>query len=113
MKEKGLKDEHELQSYFIRRIEKFVNSKGRQIIGWDEILEGGIAPNASVMSWRGTDGGIAAARAGHDAVMTPGPYCYFDKYQGKSGEPLAIGGYLPIDSVYAYEPVPAELSESE
>jgi hexosaminidase len=113
MRTEGLASEGELQSYFVRRIEKFLNAKGKRIIGWDEILEGGIAPNASVMSWRGTDGGIAAAKAGHDVVMTPGTYCYFDHYQGKSGEPVAIGGYLPIDSVYAYEPVPAELSETE
>jgi hexosaminidase len=113
MRSEGLANEGELQSYFVRRIEKFLNAKGKRIIGWDEILEGGIAPNASVMSWRGTDGGIAAAKAGHDVVMTPGTYCYFDHYQAKSGEPVAIGGFLPIDSVYAYEPVPAELSAEE
>jgi len=109
-----LKDEYELQSYFIRRIEKFVNSKGRKIIGWDEILEGGLAPNAAVMSWRGTEGGIEAARAGHHAVMTPGSHCYFDHYQGDpANEPLAIGGYTTVDKVYSYEPVPAELNEKE
>jgi hexosaminidase len=113
IKAEGLKDEAELQSYFIRRIEKFINSKGKRIIGWDEILEGGLAPNADVMSWRGTDGGIAAAKANHDVVMTPGDYCYFDHYQGKYGEPKAIGGYLPIDTIYAYEPVPASLSAEE
>jgi hexosaminidase len=85
------------------------------LIGWDEILEGGIAPNATVMSWRGITGGIAAAKAGHDVVMTPTTYCYFDKYQSKDKdkEPLAIGGYLPVKMVYKYEPVPAELSEAE
>lgn len=109
-----LKDEHELQSYFIRRIEKFVNSKGRAIIGWDEILEGGLAPNATVMSWRGTEGGIAAAKQKHNVVMTPTGTCYMDYYQGNPiTEPLAIGGYLPLDQVYAYEPMPTELTPAE
>lgn len=102
MKAHGLKDEHELQSYFIQRIEKFVNSKGRKIIGWDEILEGGLAPNAAVMSWRGTEGGVAAARSGHYAVMSPGSHCYFDHYQGApANEPLAIGGYTTLQKVYS------------
>ena len=92
----GLKNENELQSYFIRRIEKFLNAHDRTLIGWDEILEGGLAPNATVMSWRGIDGGIAAAKAGHDVVMTPTSHCYFDYYQAKSGEPKAIGGFLPL-----------------
>lgn len=114
MKAEGLKDEHELQSYFIQRIEKFVNSKGRKIIGWDEILEGGLAPNAAVMSWRGNEGGVAAAQSGHNAVMTPGGYCYFDHYQGDpANEPLAIGGYTTVQKVYSYEPVPAELNAEE
>ncbi|UFH52411.1 family 20 glycosylhydrolase [Spirosoma sp. KNUC1025] len=114
MKKNKLKDEHELQSYFIRRMEKFVNSKGRAIIGWDEILEGGLAPNATVMSWRGTEGGIAAAKQKHNVVMTPTGTCYMDYYQGNPAtEPLAIGGYLPLDQVYAYEPMPAELSAAE
>jgi hexosaminidase len=95
-KKEGLKDEMELQSYFVRRIEEYLNAKGKSVIGWDEILEGGIAPNATIMSWRGIDGGIAAAKAGHDAIMTPGKYCYFDKYQGdRATEPIAIGGFLP------------------
>ena len=84
IKKEGLKDEHGLQSYFIRRMEKFINSKGRKIIGWDEILEGGLAPNATVMSWRGTEGGIEAARQKHDVIMTPTSYCYLDYYQSQS-----------------------------
>lgn len=114
MEQEGLKDEHELQSYFIRRIEKFLNSKGRQIIGWDEILEGGLAPNATVMSWRGESGGIQAAREGHDVVMSPTSHCYFDYYQSvHPDEPLAIGGFLPLEKVYDYHPVPEELSAEE
>lgn len=115
IKELHLKDEHELQSYFITRIEKYLNSKGKQIIGWDEILEGGLAPNATVMSWRGTDGGIAAAKQKHNVVMSPGKPCYFDHYQSnnKSTEPLAIGGFNPLDSVYNYNPTPKVLNEQE
>lgn len=115
MQTAGLKDEHELQSYFIKRIEKHVNSRGKIIIGWDEILEGGLAPNAAVMSWRGTEGGIAAAKAGHYVVMSPGKPCYFDHYQTKNikKEPLAIGGFNPLDSVYAYEPLPAGLTPTQ
>jgi hexosaminidase len=110
----GLHDEHELQSYFIKRMEKFLADKGRRLIGWDEILEGGLAPNATVMSWRGEVGGIAAAREGHDVVMTPYGYTYFDYYQADpENEPLAIGGFLPIDTVYSYDPVPAELDEQQ
>ncbi|QEC54214.1 family 20 glycosylhydrolase [Anseongella ginsenosidimutans] len=110
----GLKDEHELQSYFIQRIEKFLNEHGRQIIGWDEILEGGLAPNATVMSWRGTEGGIAAARQGHDVIMTPNAHLYLDHYQSQSpGEPVAIGGFTPVKEVYEYEPVPEELSGAD
>jgi hexosaminidase len=110
----GLKDEEQLQSYFIQRIEKYVNSKGRSIIGWDEILEGGLSPNATVMSWRGEEGGIAAAQQHHDVVMTPGKWTYFDHYQADpASEPLAIGGFLPVDTVYSYNPYPAALAPSE
>jgi hexosaminidase len=111
IREFGLKDENELQSWFIRQMDSFLTAHGRRLVGWDEILEGGLAPNAVVMSWRGTAGGIAASRAGHDVVMTPGSHTYFDHYQSANtdSEPLAIGGFLPIDTVYSYEPVPAEL----
>jgi hexosaminidase len=110
----GLKDEHELQSYFISQIEKHINSNGKKIIGWDEILEGGLAPNAAVMSWRGTEGGIAAAKASHYVVMSPGSHCYFDHYQGEQKtEPLAIGGYTPLETVYDFNPIPTELSAEE
>ncbi len=110
----SLKDEHELQSYFIKRIEKFLQTKDRSIIGWDEILEGGLAPNAAVMSWRGIQGGIEAARQKHPVVMTPTDFMYFDYYQGAPYlEPVAIGGMLTLEKVYSYEPVPAELSAAE
>ena len=111
----GLRDEHELQSWFIRQMDTFLTRHGRRLIGWDEILEGGLAPNAAVMSWRGTAGGIGAARAGHDVVMTPTSHVYLDYYQSRDpvAEPLAAGGYLPLDTVYAFEPVPAELSPAE
>ena len=114
MKSEGLKDEHELQSYFIKRIEKFVISKKRKIIGWDEILEGGLAPEAAVMSWRGEAGGIEAAKIKHNVVMTPGSPCYFDHYQaGPEGEPLAIGGFNTVKRVYDYEPIPKELNAED
>jgi hexosaminidase len=114
IKKENLKDEHELQSYFIKRVEKYVNSKGKQIIGWDEILEGGLAPNAAVMSWQGIEGGIAAAKQKHKVVMTPGSHCYFDHYQASpADEPLAIGGYTPLEKVYAYEPIPSVLNGEE
>lgn len=114
IRNENLKDEAELQSYFVKRIEKFLNSHNRRLIGWDEILEGGLAPNAAVMSWRGTEGGIDAARQGHDVVMTPGSHCYFNSYQGREElEPVAGGGYLPLKKVYEYEPVPAELTLQE
>jgi len=107
--------ENKLQSYFITRVERFVNSRGRQIIGWDEILEGGLAPNATVMSWRGIKGGIQAAKSGHKVIMTPNSHLYFDHYQAKdkTNEPLAIGGYSSVENVYNYEPIPAELNEME
>lgn len=113
IKDKGLKDEHGLQSYFIQRIEKYLNSKGRKIIGWDEILEGGLAPNATVMSWRGEQGGIDAARQKHDVIMTPGNPVYFDHTQSLNEDSVTIGGYNPIEKVYAYEPIPKELNEDE
>ena len=115
IKREGLKDEHELQSYFIKRIEKFLSSKGRSIIGWDEILEGGLAPNATVMSWRGEKGGIEAAKMHHNVIMTPTRFCYFDFYQtkDKANEPLAIGGKTTVEDVYSYEPTPKELTEEE
>jgi hexosaminidase len=114
IKNEKLHDEHKLQSYFIQRVEKYLNSKGRQIIGWDEILEGGLAPNATVMSWRGEEGGIAAAKQNHDVIMTPGNWCYFDHYQDTSkSEPLAIGNYTPVKEVYSYEPIPPSLSKEE
>jgi hexosaminidase len=114
IKNEGLKDEHELQSYFITRIEKYINSKGKQIIGWDEILEGGLAPNATVMSWRGFNGAIEAAKQKHDVILTPSSHCYFDHYQSDNeNEPLAIGGFLPLEKVYSFEPIPPELSEED
>ena len=107
--------EHYLQSYVITRIEQFINSKGRKIIGWDEILEGGIAPNATIMSWHGDNPGWKAAAMGHDAIMTPNYCMYFDKYQStdEPNEPFGIGGYLPVDKVYAYDPCPADMPEQE
>jgi hexosaminidase len=111
IKQLGLKDESELQSWFIGQMDKFLTAHGRRLIGWDEILEGGLAPGATVMSWRGEAGGIAAAREGHDVVMAPGAYTYLDHYQSldTAHEPIAIGGYVPMDTVYAYEPYPDSL----
>jgi hexosaminidase len=111
IRELNLKDEHELQSWFIRQIDAFLTANNRRLVGWDEILEGGVAPGATVMSWRGTTGGIEAARAGHDVIMSPTSHTYLDYYQSQNtaGEPLAIGGFLPIETVYAYDPYPAEL----
>lgn len=110
--DEGLKNEAELQSYFIKRMESFVASKGKKLIGWDEILEGGLPERATVMSWRGYEGGIEAAQTGHDVVMTPGVYCYFDQYQSEDqvNEPLAFGGYLPLEKVYSFNPIPPQLS---
>ncbi len=113
-KRENLKDEHEVQSYFVRRMEKFVNSRGKKIIGWDEILEGGIAPNATIMSWRGMKGGIEAAKAKHDVIMTPTDFAYLDYGQGDPAfELLNIGGYLPLEKAYQFDPVPKELSADE
>jgi hexosaminidase len=114
IRNEGLKDVDELQSYFMKRITKFVTSKGRRVIGWDEILDGGLAPDAAVMSWRGMEGGLAAARLGHDVVMTPGSYTYFNSYQGRPEfEPPGGGGYLPLRKVYAFEPVPDSLTPEQ
>ena len=114
IEKEGLADEHELQSYFIRRIEKFLNDKGKKLIGWDEILEGGLAPNATVMSWRGMQGGIDAAKQGHPVIMTPTSHCYFDYYQSENpNEPLAIGGFLPLEKVYNLNPIPDSLTKEE
>jgi hexosaminidase len=115
IKENNLKDEHELQSWFITRIDKYLTSKGRRLIGWDEILEGGLAPQATVMSWRGIKGGIEAARQKHDVVMSPNSHMYLDYYQTRetADEPLAIGGFLPVEKVYSYEPLPEDLTPEE
>ena len=114
IKKLGLKDEHELQSYFIRRIDKFVTSKGKKLLGWDEILEGGLSPNAMVMSWRGTKGGVEAAKQNHDVVMSPNSYFYLDYYQADpKTEPIAIGGNLPLSKCYSFEPNLPELTAEE
>jgi hexosaminidase len=106
MQENGLKNTHELQSYFVKRMEKYINSKGKKLIGWDEILEGGLAPDATVMSWRGTKGGIEATEQGHDVIMTPESPCYFNFYQGpQNEEPLAFDAYNPLNKVYEFDPV--------
>ena len=111
MKKENLKDVNELQSYLIHRMEVFLNKHGRQLLGWDEILEGGLAPNATVMSWRGVEGGLKAVEAGQKAIMTPGEFCYFDAYQdAPSTQPEAIGGYLPLEKVYSYNPIPDTLA---
>ena len=110
MKANNCKNEHELQSYFITRMEKFINSKGKKLIGWDEILEGGLAPNATVMSWRGMNGGIKAANMGHDVIMTPTTYCYFDYAQSRSGEPKSMSGFLPMEKVYQFNPTPTHIA---
>jgi len=115
IKDEGLFDEHELQSWFITEMDQYLSSRGRRLIGWDEILEGGLAPEAAVMSWRGEKGGIAAAKQRHNVVMSPNTHMYIDYYQSrdKENEPLAIGGFLPVERVYSYEPVPAELTAEE
>nr|WP_235782275.1 family 20 glycosylhydrolase [Phocaeicola paurosaccharolyticus] len=109
-----LKDNNELQSYLIHRVERFLNSKGRKLLGWDEILDGGLAPNATVMSWRGVEGGLKAIEAGHKAIMTPGEFCYIDSYQdAPDTQPEAIGGYLPLEKIYSYNPIPENISEEK
>ncbi|MFZ1783789.1 MAG: beta-N-acetylhexosaminidase [Ferruginibacter sp.] len=113
MRDNNLKDEHELQSWFVQRIEKYMNSKGKTMIGWDEILEGGLAPKAVVMSWRGEAGGIEAAKQKHAVIMTPGNPVYFDHSQSKNEDSVTIGGYNPIEAVYDYEPIPKELNADE
>ncbi|HHW80756.1 MAG TPA: family 20 glycosylhydrolase, partial [Bacteroidales bacterium] len=114
IKSEGLENENELQSYLIKRVEKYLNSKGRRLLGWDEILEGGLAPDATVMSWRGKEGGIRAVKSGHQAIMTPGEFCYFDSYQANPDtQPEAIGGFLPLEKVYSYNPVPDTLTATE
>jgi hexosaminidase len=114
IRQKGLKNEEELQAWFIKQIDVFLAAKGRRLIGWDEILQGGLAPGATVMSWRGQRGGITAARAGHDVVMAPTSHTYFDNYQGpREKEPLAIGGNLPLAKVYQYEPIPKAITAEQ
>lgn len=114
MQSENLANVEELQSYFIKRMERFINAKGKRLIGWDEILEGGIAPEATVMSWRGVKGGVEAAEQGHDVIMTPGTHCYFDHYQGpQNEEPLAWGGYTPLSKVYTFDPVVDGMSATE
>ena len=113
MESEGLASVDELQSYMIHRIEEYLNARGRQIIGWDEILEGGLAPNATVMSWRGEEGGLAAAAAGHKVVMSPHGYCYIDAPQDAPySQPESIGGYLPLEKVYSYDPAPATMDNA-
>ncbi|MBX2926077.1 MAG: beta-N-acetylhexosaminidase [Chitinophagaceae bacterium] len=113
IKENNLKDEHGLQSYFVQRVEKYLNGKGKTIIGWDEILEGGLAPNATVMSWRGEKGGIEAAKQKHDVIMAPNSYIYLDYSQRKAEDSVTIGGYLPLQKVYSFNPIPKELDPEE
>jgi len=114
IKTNNLKDEYELQSYFMNRIEKYLEAKGKKVIGWDEILEGGLKGKATIMSWQGESGGVAAAKQGHDAIMSPTAFLYFNYYQGSAEvEPLSIGGFVPLKKVYDYEPVPKELDEIE
>lgn len=114
MKREGLKNASELQSYCIHRIEKFINSKGRKLIGWEEILEGGLAPKATVMTWMSEKGAIQAAKSSHYAIMTPSAYCYFDSYQdAPMSQPEAVGGLLPLKKVYSYNPIPQELTSEE
>jgi len=114
IKSDNLQNEEGLQSYAIKRVEAYLKDKGRKLIGWDEILEGGLPPEATVMSWRGEQGGIEAANAGHDVIMTPGAYLYFDSYQSNPiGQPEAMGGFLPLEKVYSYHPIPAEIAADQ
>ncbi|WP_308991340.1 glycoside hydrolase family 20 protein [Mariniflexile litorale] len=114
IKEEDLEDVEELQSYFVKRIEKYINSKGKSLIGWDEILEGGLAPEATVMSWRGTKGGFEAAEQGHDVIMTPESHCYFNFYQGpQNEEPTAFNAYTPLSKVYQFDPVVEGMTETQ
>jgi hexosaminidase len=113
MKENGLKDEHELQSYFTQRMEKYLNSKGRTLIGWDEILEGGLAPKAVVMSWRGEEGGIAAARQKHDVIMTPWRQVYLNLSQSQNEDSVTYEGFTTVEKIYSYEPIPEVLNEEQ
>ncbi len=114
IQEKKLKDEHELQSYFVQRMDKFLVANGKKLIGWDEILEGGLSPNAAVMSWRGFEGGAEAAKQGHEVVMSPGSHCYFDHYQGRGkAEPLAFGGYTSLEKVYDFNPIPKDMKSEQ
>ena len=109
MRDLEIHDEDSLQTYFISRVQKIISKFDRKIIGWDEIIEGGLVEDATVMSWRGEEGGIFAAKSGNNAIMSPTSHLYFDYYQAKNGEPLAIGGLIPLDKVYSYEPIPQEL----
>ena len=115
VREHGLKDEEGLQSYFVQRMERFLNAQGRRMIGWDEILEGGLAPNATVMSWRGMQGGLAAVQAGHDVVMCPTSHCYLDYPQTQAADETLPDwmDYTPLEKAYAFEPVPASLSPAQ
>lgn len=114
MADEELKNEDELQSYLICRVEKFLNGHGRKLLGWDEIMEGGLAPNATVMVWRGEEGGVRAVKAGHRVVMTPGKFCYLDSYQdAPQFQPEASGGYLPLANVYSYDPASPAFTEEE
>ena len=114
MQREGLSDVDELQSYLIHRIDSFLTAHGRKLLGWDEILDGGLSPNATVMSWRGIEGGLRAISAGHRAIMTPGEYCYLDAYQdAPHTQPEAFGGYLPLQKVYSYDPMPDTLTASQ
>ena len=113
MRAEGLREEAQLQTWLNHRLEDFLNGRGRRLVGWDEILEGGLTPGAVVVSWRGGAGGLAAARAGHEVVMTPTTHCYFDYAQASGpGEPESIGGLIELAAVYRFDPIPAQLDAS-